>query len=359
MKVATVFGTRPEWVKLSPLIPRLDRAFHHVTIHTAQHYDPALDRVIQRDLGLARPRHRLARGGSGFSSQLGNMLSGLERLLRRERPDVVLVQGDTNSSLAGALAGARLGISVAHVEAGCRSGNLAAPEEQNRRLIDGIASLFFAADATALANLRREGHEKAKLVGSTGVDAVLRSSRFCRDEFLRSHGVAADAFALATLHRAENTESRAALLRRLAAIAHAAKGGAVLLAVHPRTAGAIERFGVKLPPGLRVTRPLGYLEFLSLLRRCRFVLSDSGGVQEEAAVLRRTCLVLRDETEWTRLVTAGRNFLLPDFGAREKSLVDRLWRDDVFLAKTRRRPAPGLRAGAAEKIVRALRAWKP
>jgi UDP-N-acetylglucosamine 2-epimerase (non-hydrolysing) len=358
VKIVTVFGTRPEWTKLSPLLPLLSRSFRHVTVHTGQHYDPALDRVIRRDLGLARPDHRLGRGKPGFAHQLSHMLAGLERILRRENPGLVLVQGDTNSTLAGALASARLGIPVAHVEAGCRSGNLAAPEEQNRRLVDSIASLHFAADETALENLRREGHPRARLVGSTGVDAVLRSASRCRDEFLRKHGVKAGAFALATLHRAENTSTRHALETRLRAIARAAENGTVILAAHPRTAAALRRFGVRVPPGLRITPPLGYLEFLSLLRRCRFVLTDSGGIQEEAAVLGPPCVVLRDETEWTRLVEAGRNFLLPELDARGARLLERLWRDDTFLAALRKRPAPGLRAGAAGRIARALRAWR-
>lgn len=357
MKIASVFGTRPEWVKLSPLMPLLDQSFEHRMVYTGQHYSPELDRFIQRDLGLRHPDHRLSPGTGNFTEQFPRMLQGLDRLFRKMKPHLIVVLGDTNSAFAGALVGARLGIPVAHVEAGCRSGNLYAPEEQNRRMIDGISTLLFAADEDALMHLQREGHQNASLVGSTGIDAVLRSSRFCQDSALTRYNVSSEGFALATLHRMENTESRQVLQKRLQPITFAARKGRVLLAAHPRTLAALRRFSLKLPSNLVVTGALGYLEFLSLLRHCRFVLSDSGGIQEEAATLGRPCLVLRGETEWTRLIKAKKNFLIPELGASERKLILRLWEDDAFLAQIRLRPAPGLRAGAAGRIFKSIKSW--
>lgn len=353
--LVTVLGTRPEWTKLAPLLPLLDKKFTHRIVHTGQHFDPALDRLVRADLRLRAPDYRLAMGAKkGFGAQMGLTLRALEKIFARLNPSAVLVQGDTNSSLAGALAAARAGIPVIHLEAGCRSGNLKAPEEQNRLLIDSIASLHLAPDHASLAALKAEGARRAVLAGNTSIDAIRTTARRVRVDFLRRHGLNRGEYALATLHRAENTESPQVLRRRLSVVAEAARYAPVLLSLHPRTKTALRKFGLALPKNVRTTGPLGYLEFVSLLEACRFVLSDSGGIQEEAAALGRPCLVLREETEWTRLIRARKNFLVPALNTTSARLIERLYADEKFYRKTCARRAPGLESGAAVKALKEI-----
>jgi UDP-N-acetylglucosamine 2-epimerase len=349
MRIMTVLGTRPEWIKLSSLIPALDAAFDHSLVHTGQHYSPLLNSRIRRELRLRRPDHQLRMGSGKFGEQMAASLGPLERAMARFDPRLVLVLGDTNSTLAGALAAARLGLQVVHLEAGCRSGNLAAPEEQNRRLVDSIASFHFAPDRRALTNLRGEGIKSALEVGSTGADAALRMLPFCREARLRAFGLRSRAYALATLHRAENTQEKLILKERIRVLERTAERIPVFLSAHPRLQTALRKHGIRLPSGLRLTGPLGYLDFLTLARHCRFLLSDSGGVQEEAAALGRSCLVLRDETEWTRLIREKRNFLLPRWSREAERLVDRL----VSGAVGKRGPAEGF-GGATGNILQQL-----
>ena len=357
MKIISVLGTRPELIKMSALIPMLDEKFDHILVHTGQHYSSSLDKKIRRDLGLRKPDFHFKMGAGSFGQQMARILPGLEKILAKEKPNLVLVQGDTNSGLAGALAATKSGIPVAHLEAGCRSGNLLSPEEQNRILIDSISEIHLAADAQARLNLKQEG-KKSLMVGNTGIDAVLLNAKICRHIFVTQHGLQNENFLLATLHRAENTDDVQSLKERLDVIEYAARFLPVLLSLHPRTKAAMARFKIAAPQGVKICGPLPYLEFLSLLKFCRFALSDSGGIQEEAATLGKPCLVLRTETEWGRLIKSGKNFLVPNLNPISQRLIQRLAEDQSFYLRTSRKAAPGLNGGAARKVISAIKDWQ-
>jgi UDP-N-acetylglucosamine 2-epimerase len=310
-KVLTVLGTRPEIIKLSPLIPLLRERFEHVLVHTGQHYSHTMDAVFFRELELPPVDHALAVGSASHGEQTARMLARLEPILLAEKPDMVLVQGDTNTTLAGGLCAAKLGIPVAHLEAGCRSFNRRMPEELNRVVVDHLAALLFAPDQSACDNLRNEGLPEAQihLVGSSSIDAVWRNQQLAADApILDRMELTAGEYLMLTMHRAENTEPQHLpdILRALAAIAEAQP---IVFPIHPRTAGAIEQQGLRLSPHIRICEPLGYLDTLKLAGNARALLTDSGGLQEEAAALGTPALILRNETEWRYLIDAGVHML--------------------------------------------------
>lgn len=356
-RLLTVLGTRPEIVKFSPLLPLFDRAFRHQVVHTGQHYDEEMDRVFFRELRLRAPDRFLGVGSGGQGAQTARMLERLEPIALRFRPDWVAVLGDTNSTLAGALVAAKLGARVAHVEAGCRSFNRAMPEELNRIMVDHVSDLLFAPDAEAVRHLRAEGIRGARVlqVGNTGLDAARRTMRLASPSRTLRFGVAPGRYALATVHRAENTDDPARFARLIGALRAVGERLPVLFPVHPRTRAVLARRGLRLGGGVRPLGPLGNLDFMALLKGATFVMSDSGGIQEEAAVVNVPCLVLREETEWTRLVDAGKNFLV---GTRPEGILEaagRLLGSAAYRRRVAARRAP-LNFGASRRILRALRA---
>lgn len=350
-RIVTVLGTRPEIIKLSPLLPLLDRTRAHALVHTGQHYDPALDGRMFRDLSLRAPALNLRVGSLPPAEQVGKMVTGLGRAFARLRPDCVIVQGDTNSTLAGALAAAKHGAFLVHLEAGCRSGRADSPEEQNRILVDHISALHFAPDQAARRHLAREGiRDSVRVVGSTALEAVTRARELLRGR--SPYRLPCDSpFALATLHRAENTQARAVLARALAQLGRAAERMPVVFPVHPRTRAALRAFRLELPPGVQALPPLAYLDFVSVLARAECVLTDSGGLQEEAALLGTPCLVLREESEWMSYVRQRRNFLVGDSA---RNLAGALAAVPRARALARRSPVKVPAVAAA--VVRALKA---
>jgi UDP-N-acetylglucosamine 2-epimerase (non-hydrolysing) len=354
----TVLGTRPEIVKFSPLLPLFDERFRHILVHTGQHYDENMDRIFFDELALKAPDHFLNVGmaDAGPGVQTGRMLERIEPIVKDEKPDWVAVLGDTNSTLAGALVASKLNVPVAHVEAGCRSFNRRMPEEQNRVLVDHLSDLLFAPDEEAVAHLGREGiSANVHFVGNTGLDATARTLGIAGTERIARFGVSADDFGILTLHRAENTNDVGRLKRLIAAINRISERTTLLFPIHPRTELVLERNGIVLAPGVKRLPPLGNLDFIALLRSALFILSDSGGIQEEAAVVNRPCLILREDTEWTRLVDSGKNFLV---GTETEPIIDlalqlvdsRELRDEIAA-----RPAP-LAFGATGKILNIIQA---
>ena len=353
-KVLTVLGTRPEIIKLSPLIPLLRERFQHVLVHSGQHYSYVMDAVFFRELDLPPADHAQAVGSASHGEQTARMLGRLEPILLAERPDMVLVQGDTNTTLAGGLCAAKLGIPVAHLEAGCRSFNRRMPEELNRVVVDHLAALLFAPDQAACDNLRNEGlpEEQIHMVGSSSIDAVRRNQPLAAGaQILDRLELAPGEYIMLTLHRAENTqpEHLPAILRALAEIAEDCP---IVFPIHPRTAGAIEQQGLSLSPCVRVCEPLGYLDTLKLAGSARALLTDSGGLQEEAAALGTPALILRNETEWRYLVDAGVHALI---GNTYESIVagGRDWLGTQGLARLRAAHAP-LWPGAGERACAAI-----
>jgi UDP-N-acetylglucosamine 2-epimerase len=315
VRVLTVIGNRPQFVKAAA-VSRLLRAEHdEVLVHTGQHYDDELSTIFVTELGIPRPERELGIHGGSNTGQTARMLAALEPLLEEERPDVVLVYGDTNSTLAGGLVAAQHRVPVAHVEAGMRSFDRAMPEELNRVLTDHLADLLLCSSPTAVENLAAEGVAgRVALVGDVMVDVALLFQPRARadDEPLRAAGVRPGEYVLATAHRAGNVDDPARL-RRLVDLLLAVPMP-VVLPLHPRTGARLRAAGwlaeLEHAPHVRLQPPLGYVAFTTLLCRARAVLSDSGGVQKEAYLAGVPCVTMRGSTEWVETVQAGWNVLV-------------------------------------------------
>ena len=313
--ICLVLGTRPEIIKLSPLIRECGRLeIPYYLLHTGQHYSYEMDRVFFEDLELPAPQYNLDAGSGLHGEQTGKILAGTERVLLAHRPDAVLVQGDTNTVLAGALAATKLHIPVGHVEAGLRSFDRRMPEEINRVVADHVSDLLFAPTETAARYLRREGipEEKISVTGNTVVDAVFQNQEIAKKKTGVTERVGAREgdFILVTAHRAENVDDRgrlAGILEGLGAVGEES-GMQVIFPVHPRTAKMIREFGLETR-GIRIVPPLGYLEFLLLESRAALILTDSGGIQEESCVLGVPCVTLRENTERPETLEVGSNVL--------------------------------------------------
>jgi len=365
VRIVSVVGTRPQLIKAAALQPLLRTRHEDVFVDTGQHWDDSMAGAFFGELGLARPDHSLGIGGGGHAEQAGRMLIALEPILAAERPDAVLVYGDTNSTLAGALAAAKLGIPVAHVEAGLRSFDRRMPEELNRVVADHLSTWLFAPTPTAVANLAAEGIlEGVVEVGDLMQDLAARVSVEVRDPAAlggigRALGLelAPGGYLLATVHRAENREPTA-MAAWAAILGDAAAERPVILALHPGTRAALDAAGVALPAGVHVVEPQGYRSTLALQLHAAAVLTDSGGVQREAAWLGVPCLILRDRTEWVEAVAAsgGRMVVVGLDRARAVEALGRLAPVGPAAAGARARAA-GLAlapAGAAEAIAAAL-----
>jgi UDP-N-acetylglucosamine 2-epimerase (non-hydrolysing)/UDP-GlcNAc3NAcA epimerase len=324
VKVVTVIGNRPQFVKAAAVSGPLRAEHDELLVHTGQHYDDELSAIFVRELDVPTPEIELGLGGGTNTEQTARMLSALGELLGDEAPDAVLVYGDTNSTLAGALAAAQARIPVAHVEAGMRSFDRAMPEELNRVLTDHVADLLLVPSAVAAANLTREGVAGAiEVVGDvmTDVARLLAPRARADDTPLREAGVSAGAYVLVTAHRAGTVDDPV----RLAALVELLLGleEPVVLPLHPRTRARLDDAGLldRLAAGTIVLPPLGYLAFTSLLTRARAVLTDSGGVQKEAYLAGVPCVTLRDSTEWVETVDTGWNVLVDlDAGAARAAL---------------------------------------
>lgn len=356
-KILTFMGTRPEIIKLSPLIPLLRERFEHVLVHSGQHYSYQMDAVFFRELQLPPADHTLAVGSGSHGEQTARMLMGLEPILLAEKPDMVLVQGDTNTTLAGGLAAAKLGIPVAHLEAGCRSFNRAMPEELNRVVVDHLSTLLLAPDEAARQNLLSEGlpADRTVLCGSSSIDAVLRNRQFAAGAtILERMEVVPGSYLALTLHRAENTAAEK-LPGVVRALNEVAERHPIVFPIHPRTAASVQQQGLSLSPNIRVCEPLGYLDTLQLVGSARALLTDSGGLQEESAALGTPALILRNETEWRYLVDAGVHLLI---GNGYEDLRDGLAAalDPEQLAALRAAEAP-LWPGASERACEAIAAY--
>lgn len=322
MNILTIVGARPQFIKaaaVSRVAAEIEGVEEQI-VHTGQHYDPGLSDVFFDELAIPAPAHHLGVGSNSHGVQTGEMLSKIEDILLADRPDWVLVYGDTNSTLAGALAAAKLHIPVAHVEAGLRSFNRRMPEEVNRVLTDHTATLLFAPTEGAAARLVREGisEGQVRLVGDVMYDVALYYGAKARREsnVLDRLGLEPGGFALATVHRAENTDDADRLRVVFESLKAFTRETPVILPLHPRTRAALERESLMglAQHSVRIVDPVGYLDMVRLEQGARLVITDSGGVQKEAFFAGTPCVTLRDETEWTELVDLGWNRLAPPVG---------------------------------------------
>jgi UDP-N-acetylglucosamine 2-epimerase len=348
MTIVTIVGARPQFIKAAAVSRELRKRFREILVHTGQHYDGNMSQVFFDELGIPRPDVNLEIGSGAHGAQTGAMLAAIEEVLLREKPDRVLVYGDTNSTLAGALAAAKLHIPVAHVEAGLRSFNRRMPEEINRVLTDHIADLLFCPSQTAVDHLAAEGIRRGvHRVGDVMYEALMHAVSVARgkSDVLNRLGVAPGGYALATIHRAENTDDPARLARLVAALREVARDRPVLFPVHPRTRNRLPASAAG--DGLRLLEPAGYLDMARLEADAAVILTDSGGIQKEAYWLRVPCVTLREETEWVETVQQGWNVLA---GAEPEVIVK--------AANRPRRPEAGedayAGAGSVERLVAEL-----
>lgn len=311
MKIVTVVGARPQFIKAAVVSRALLGQAQEVLVHTGQHYDPNMSQVFFDQLEIPTPAYHLGVGSGPHGQQTGRMLEGIERVLLQEQPDWVLVYGDTNSTLAGALAAVKLHIPVAHVEAGLRSFNRKMPEEINRVLTDHAAHLLLAPTQAAVNNLANEGIAGAKVhfVGDVMYDAALFYGQKAQthSQVLQGLGLAPKSYALATVHRAENTNDPQRLQSIVQAFIVIAQQQRLVWPVHPRTRAVLQSMGLlaALEEWVTLVEPVGYLDMAMLEKNASLILTDSGGVQKEAFFYRVPCLTLRSETEWVELVQLG------------------------------------------------------
>ena len=316
--IAIVVGTRPEIIKVAPVIRALtERGFAHEIVHTGQHYSYELDSLIFKDLGLSNPKYNLKMGSGTHAEETARALVGLEGLFKKLNPSLVLVQGDTNSTLAGALAASKIHIPVGHIEAGLRSFDRRMPEEKNRVLTDHISDILFAPTETAAKNLGNEGvlADKTLVTGNTAVDAVnlgLHLIKTRAKEGISQPPSHEENFLLLTLHREENVDPEDRLRRILKGLALVCSkvGTKILFPAHPRTMSRIKQHDIHVPESVMITGPVGFLDFLALEQSADLILTDSGGVQEEACILKVPCVTLRESTERPETLDVGSNQLV-------------------------------------------------
>jgi len=341
MKIAIVVGTRPEIIKMSPVIRVLQsKDVPYYVLHTGQHYSYNMDRLFFEELELPQPDYNLDIGERfrGHGAQTGEMMKEMEEIFSKDRPDVVLVQGDTNTVLAGAITASKLHIKVGHVEAGLRSHDRSMPEEINRILADHASDYLFAPTERSAGNLRKEGieEEKISVTGNTVVDAVHQNLEIARRKggILEQFGLEDRNYILITAHRQENVDDRGRL-SGIVSILNSLEMPAIF-PMHPRTVNRMKEFGLEVDnPLVRVVEPVGYMEFLMLIAHAKVILTDSGGIQEESNILHVPCLTLRDNTERPETVDAGSNVIV---GVNPENVVSVLKEilEDVELEKMMR-----------------------
>lgn len=328
MKIVTILGARPQFIKAGTVSREIakHKNIEEVIIHTGQHYDTNMSEIFFEEMQIPRPNYFLGIGGKSHGSMTGQMIEKIEEVLLDEKPDWVLVYGDTDSTLAGAIAASKLHVKIAHVEAGLRSFNMQMPEEINRILTDRISTILFCPTKIAVQNLQNEGFENftCKIVQSGDVmyDGALFYKKFAQKPVLHVK----NDFILVTLHRAENTDDKKRLRAIFEALNEIGKEKQIILPLHPRTKKVIENLKLDIT-NLTILDPVGYLEMVWLIDHCSLVMTDSGGLQKEAYFFAKPCITLRDETEWMELVSLGANVLA---GADKKKIIDTAKNHTVF-----------------------------
>ncbi len=354
-KIAFILGTRPEIIKLSPVIRECQkRRLNYFILHTNQHYSSKLDKIFFDELELPRPRYNLRVGSGTHAEETGKMLIGIERVLMKENPDIVLVQGDTNTVLAGALAASKVRIKIGHIEAGLRSYDRKMPEELNRMCADHLSDWLFAPTKRAKEILVSEGIPKRDIfvTGNTIVDAVYQNLALAerKSRILTRLNLEKDSYFLLTIHRPENVDERKRLMGILTGLSliHQKFNMPIIFSVHPRTIKMINTFKLKVPAGVTCIEPVGFLDFLKLESNAKLVLTDSGGIQEEACILNIPCVTLRDNTERPETLEIGSNILA---GVRQDKIVRAVKK---MLHKPRRWKNPFGDGKSAQRIIKVL-----
>lgn len=322
IKVVTVLGARPQFIKagsVSRAISEYDQ-IKEIIVHTGQHYDANMSDIFFDEMKIPKPDYFLGIGGKSHGAMTGQMIEEIEKVLIKEQPDWVLVYGDTNSTLAGAIAASKLHIKVAHVEAGLRSFNMNMPEEINRILTDRVSSILFCPTQTAINNLQCEGVNKWQTQVSFSGDVMQDGAIFYKRLSQKPESLDVTGnYILSTIHRAENTDSKERLTAIIESLNIIAEDCTVILPLHPRTKAKLASLNIELSLNIKVIEPVGYLNMVWLIDNCKLVMTDSGGLQKEAFFFAKPCITLRDETEWVELVNNGFNVLV---GAEKSKICD-------------------------------------
>jgi len=320
MKILTIIGARPQFIKAATVSRSIKKYpnIKEVIIHTGQHYDENMSEIFFKQMDISKPDYNLGINSLSHGAMTGETLIGIEKILLNEKPDWVLVYGDTNSTLAGALTASKLRVKLAHIEAGLRSYNMSMPEEINRIVADRLANINFCPTQNAYDNLIKEGfnnlNSKAIIVGDVMYDAALYYSK--RDVFLGDEleELIKKEYVLCTVHRQENTDDIYKLKNIVKALNEISKQTNIILPLHPRTKKIIEKNNIKL--NFKPIEPIGYIEMLKLIKNCNLIMTDSGGLQKEAYFFQKYCITLREETEWVELVNCGYNFIVGTDGSK-------------------------------------------
>ncbi len=349
-KILTIVGARPQFVKAAALSRQFKKhELEEVLVHTGQHFDENMAEIFFTQMDIPKPKYNLGINSLSHGAMTGRMLEEIEKVLLIEKPGVVVVFGDTNSTLAGALAASKLHIPVAHVEAGLRSFNMQMPEEINRILTDRISDILFCPTQTAVDNLVKEGfnnfHNKVENIGDVMYDVAMYYSRFSKERSSLPVRISKSdkPIVLTTLHRQENTDDILRLQSIVDALNKLSDRYNIVLPIHPRTKKILEKENIQL--NFEPIEPVGYFDMIELLKKCAFVISDSGGLQKEAFFFEKQCLVIRDETEWTELVELGLNYLV---GAQTEIIIEKA--NSVINNKVKFELKPYGNGDAAEKI---------
>lgn len=352
-KIVTILGARPQFIKagsVSREIAKYDD-LEEIIVHTGQHFDKNMSDIFFDEMQLSKPHYHLNINGLSHGAMTGQMLEKIEEVLLKEKPDWVLVYGDTNSTLAGALAASKLHIKIAHVEAGLRSFNMQMPEEVNRILTDRISTILFCPTDTALENLQKEGYNTLECSVVKSGDVMQDGALFYADLAVKPKIEIADEFLLCTIHRAENTDDEQRLKSIFEALNQIAQEKQIVLPLHPRTKKILKTINQELSTNIFIIDPVGYLEMVWLLKHCILVMTDSGGLQKEAYFFEKQCITLRDETEWKELIDCGANTLV---GADKDKILEVYRRHSIFNIQHSKLNLYGS-GKACEKIVRSLR----
>ncbi len=326
MKIATIVGARPQFIKAAALSRELQKNsdIEEFIVHTGQHFDANMSKIFFDEMDIPEPKHNLGIHSLGHGAMTGQMLEGIEKIVINEKPDLLLVYGDTNSTLAGALAAKKLQIKVAHVEAGLRSFESAMPEEINRILTDRLSDLLFCPTDTAIGNLQREGFDDFDCTvvksGDVMQDAANYYAPIAPDKSSIIERYALDEFILCTLHRAENTDNPERLAQIADALNTVHESIQVFVPIHPRTRRVLDQNGIVL--NAKLVEPVSYFDMIELLKHCNLVMTDSGGLQKEAYFFRKHCVTMRDQTEWVELLNLGVNTLVGASRAKILAGVD-------------------------------------